>query len=206
MRESSRLTPEPAQRLALRSASVLICAELEAFLREIVQGRMDSISSAWVDMVPAERKVVAGHALEEMSSLIARLDDHGTKELKRAEQVAKTIRRLGEWLDTPGAFAGEIREVRVTHYYEPPNVFEAIGKLLAQIRDDGMPFFDWLGSRGVDQSVFRASLESLIVIRGDVAHQLRQNARPTVEELRLHQRRVASLVRLALQYVTPGGD
>lgn len=144
---------------------------------------------------------MAGHALDEMATLLERVADRGLKDSKQVEQVAKTIRALTKWLDTPGAFAGEIREVRVTHFYDPSNVFQAVGKLLVQLRDDGMPFFDWLGSRGVDQSVFRASLEALIVLRGDVAHQLRHDAKPTYEELRLHQRRLAALVRHAVEYV-----
>lgn len=191
-----------SKRLTLRGVAVLICAELEAFLREVVQDRMDTISEPWSGMSIAERKVVAGHALEELSGLVDRLENIGVREKKHAEQVAAAIRRLGSWLDSPGAFAKEVRDASASHFYDPSNASVAIDKLLVQLRSDGLSFFDWMGSIGADPSVYRASVESLVGLRGDVAHQLRQNAQPTVAELRLHQRRVGVIVRLAQTYVS----
>ena len=162
---------------------------------------MDSITVAWDSMLPAEKKVVASYIAADLAGLANDIEPEGVGEVKQAERVATTVRRVSDWIDIPGAFSREIQEVRLGPFHDPGNVVKAITKLLLQLRSDGMPFFDWLGAAGVDQSAYKASLESLLVLRGDVAHQLRQNAQPTIEELRQHQRRLALLVWCIDRYI-----
>lgn len=196
------LPDAPSKRLALRGAAVLVCAEFEAFMRDSVQARMDSIARPWDEMLDAERKIVAGHAFDALGELVDRLDPDGVRDLKDAKSVAKLIRRVASWIEVSGAFAGEIREAKLNYFYDPSNASEAVNKFLLQLRPDGMSLFAYMRSIGVDPSPYGASLEAIVGIRGDVAHQLRQDKQPTGAELRLHQRRLAVLARIIRSYVS----
>lgn len=196
-------TPDgTAKRLAFRGVAVLICAEFEAYMRELVQARMDAISAPWDGMLAPEKKIVAGHALEALTELAERLNPNGVEDLADAKGVAKLVRRLAKWLEEPGGFAREIREVKLRYFYDPTNASVAVNKFLLQLRPDGLSLFAYMHSKGIDPSPYGASLEAVVGLRGDVAHQLRQDMKPTAAELRLHQSRLAVLARVIRTYVS----
>ncbi len=117
------------------------------------------------------------------------------RELKDADRIARAVRRTSAWLDTPGQFARDGVNPRLGGFHDASNVAKATENLLILLRDDGMKFFDWLGSHGADQSSYRLSLSNLVSLRNDVAHQLGLGLQPTAPELVMHQKRLAVLVR-----------
>jgi hypothetical protein len=197
----SRLAPGADQTLAFRGAAVLICAEFEAYLRELVQERLDAIAAGWDAMVVGEQRVVAAQLMDEMSRLTAQLDADSIREGKDAAKVAATVRRLASWIEIPGQFARDVPAPRLDLLGDSSNVARAVARILIQLRDDHMQFWDWLGSKGVDRDAHKLSLESLVDLRNDVAHQNRRDLKPTAEDLRTHQRRLARLVRCTAAYV-----
>jgi hypothetical protein len=97
-------------------------------------------------------------------------------------------------LETPGQFLRD-GVPRIGDFYDATNVAKATENLLLLLRPDGMRFFDWLGSRRVDQSSYRLSLQALVTLRNDVAHQLGLGLKTTAPELALHQKRLTLLAR-----------
>lgn len=179
---------------------MLIVAEFEAYLRNVLQDHIDSVVEAWDGMAPAQRMVVAAQILGKLSQLT----QDGPEQIKRpkdADRVAERVRSVAAWLDTPGQFARDGIDARVSSFHNSENVAKTVERVLLLMREDGVPFFDWLGSRGVDQESYKLALRGLVELRGDVAHQLGHDLRPTDVELRAHQRRLALLAWSIKPYV-----
>jgi hypothetical protein len=187
--------------LTTRGAAVLVVAEFEAFLRDLLQERIDAIAMPWPGLAPGEKKVVAAEILREFSDLEASFGSDGVASDRDGDRVHALIQRVAGWVGTPGEFARTGTRPAVTGFYDPSKVVRIIEKVLVQLRADGRPFFDWLGMRGHDQSLHRSALEGLITLRGDVAHQLRGNMQPTPEEVLDQLKRCGFLARMIRMYV-----
>jgi hypothetical protein len=198
--EAADLPTASSRELAFRGIAVLIVAEFEAYLRAILQDHVDSVAGAWDDMAPAQQIVVADQIVSELSRL---LDESPApiKHPKDTTRIAERVRKVAAWLDSPGKFAADGVDTRVSSFHDSENVAKAVEKVLLLVRDDGVSFFDWLGSRGVDRESYKLALSGLVELRVDVAHQLGRNLQPTDVELRGHQRRLALLARSIRAYV-----
>jgi hypothetical protein len=193
-----------SQELALRGVAVLITAELEAFLRSLLQEHMDSIASRWEEMRPAQRMVVAAQVLLEMAPHVES-GPEGIGDPKDAERVVRSLRRAASWVESPGQFARDGIDPRLNNFHDPANVAKTVERVLLLLREDGTPFFDWLGSHRIDQASYKLALRDLVHLRNEVAHQIGIGLRPTASELRVHQRRLARLVR-CITYYTRGAQ
>jgi hypothetical protein len=188
--------------LATRGAVVLVVAEFEAFLRELLQERIDAIARPWSGLAPGEKKVIAAEILREFSGLEAGLGSNGVATDKDGDRVHSLIQRVVGWVETPGEFARTGTRPAITGFYDPSRVVRMIERILVQLRADGRPFFDWLGMRGHDQSFHKAALEGLVTLRGDVAHQLRGNMQPTPEEVLINLKRCGFLAWMIRAYIS----
>jgi hypothetical protein len=189
------------QVLALRSLSVLICAEFEAYVRAVVQAVMDAIVDDWTGMLPAQRRLVALHILAEIERIAAEYTGEPII-TQRAEKIAQRTERISGWLTIPGQFARDTADVRLPDFHDPRNVARTVERSLVQLRNDGMLFFDWLGSFGADQSTLRDALRELVSLRNDVAHQERLNLQPTYYQVGDFLTLTATLVRTIRSYVS----
>jgi hypothetical protein len=198
--EVAVLPTDSSRELAYRAIAVLIVAEFEAYLRNVLQDHIDSVAGAWDDMAPAQRMVVAAQILGELSKLTQDGIDQ-VRQPKDADRVAERVRQVSGWLETPGQFAREGLDARLGSFHSSDNVSKTVERVLLLMREDGVPFFDWLGSHGFDQESYKLALRGLVELRGDVAHQLGHELRPTDVELRAHQRRLALMAWSIRPYV-----
>lgn len=182
-----------SQQLALRGFAVQICAEFEALIKAIAQAHVDATTEAWDNMLPAQRMFVAAQIAAEMEPAV-RGGYEAVESPKSAARIAKQVMRSSRWLTTAGEFARD-GVPRIGDFYDATNVAKAVESVLSLTRPDGVRFFDWLGSYGADQSSYKLSLDALVTLRNDVAHQLGQGLKTTPEELRNHQKRLAVLAR-----------
>jgi len=192
--------------LAMRGVAVLIVAEFEAYLRDLLQERVDAMTSSWDDATPGERRVIASTILARLDDLPQSLPDSGPQMDKQAQRVAVFMRTAGKWIDEPGEFARSGVRPSLEDLYDPSKIGDALNKIVRTLRADGIGFFDWLGSRGANQSLLKEGLGSLLSLRADAAHQNRQGLQPTPEELRIHQKRLGLLAWSVRSYLdAPAG-
>lgn len=196
---SSNDTLKEAQGIA-RGASVVMFAEFEAFLREVVEDLAYSMEDPWDTLRPFQQRVIATRAMVELGRFCAEARTV-VNSPREAAKVALRVRTVAAWFDNPGQFARDVAPPPLGLLGDTMNVGRVLAEWMGQLRDDGAAFDAWLWRHGVDAKAYMQTVSTLINLRNDVAHQNRLGLQPTIEELRNHHKRLAVLARAVRNFV-----
>ncbi len=182
-----------------RACTVLVCAALEGFLGRLGEEHLDATLDPYDTMTGAQKVAVAATAVGTFAELNRALD---VIDVGAADRVARTIRRVNEWLEVPGAYAKSGAEPTLGGFWEPDAAPKVLERLLVQLRSDGERFFSWMGRNGIDDGALWVTLQQLVRLRNDVAHGDRLLPSPSLDELRTYRSRVHLIVRRIRIYCT----
>jgi hypothetical protein len=191
----------PEQQCVMRGAAVVIFAEFEAFLREVVEDLAYSMEDPWDSLKPFQRRVIAFHAVAELGRFFSDAKVSRVSDQKDAARIARRVLAVAAWFDDPSKFSREVAPPPLGLLGDPSNVSQVLANWMGQLRDDETSFDDWLWKRGIDAKAYMQTIATLVTLRNDVAHQNRLGLQPTAEELRGHHKRLAVLARAVQAYV-----